>query len=52
MLDLVDATRSSSNTAYAQLMLEVGPEAVVDLANRMGYHAELPAGQLARARHR
>jgi penicillin-binding protein 1A len=43
VLDLIDATRVSSNTAYAQLMLEVGPEAVVDLANRMGISSELPA---------
>jgi penicillin-binding protein 1A len=43
VLDLPDATRVSSNTAYAQLMLEVGPEAVVDLANQMGITAELPA---------
>jgi len=43
VLDLVDATRVSSNTAYAQLMLEVGPEAVVNLAGRLGVSAELPA---------
>lgn len=42
VLDLPDATRVSSNTAYAQLMLEVGPQAVVDLANQMGITAELP----------
>jgi 1A family penicillin-binding protein len=42
VLDLVDATRVSSNTAYAQLMLEVGPEAVADLAERMGITADLP----------
>jgi penicillin-binding protein 1A len=36
ILTLVDATRVSSNTAYAQLMLEVGPDAVVQLAQRMG----------------
>jgi 1A family penicillin-binding protein len=42
-LDLIDATRVSSNTAYAQLMLEVGPEAVVDLAGKMGITSELPA---------
>jgi penicillin-binding protein 1A len=36
ILTLLDATRVSSNTAYAQLMLEVGPENVVALANRMG----------------
>jgi penicillin-binding protein 1A len=41
-LDLVDATRTSSNTAYAQLMLEVGPEAVVDMAKQLGVSAELP----------
>lgn len=43
VLDLVDATRVSSNTAYAQLMLEVGPEAVVDMARRLGVSADLPA---------
>lgn len=43
VLDLVDATRVSSNTAYAQLMLEVGPADVVDLAHDMGIKAELPA---------
>ncbi|MEO7429957.1 MAG: transglycosylase domain-containing protein, partial [Acidimicrobiales bacterium] len=42
VLDLVDATRVSSNTAYAQLMLEVGPEAVVELARKLGISAELP----------
>ena len=42
VLDLVDATRVSSNTAYAQLMLEVGPEAVVNLARNLGITAELP----------
>jgi penicillin-binding protein 1A len=41
VLDLVDATRVSSNTAYAQLMLEVGPQAVVDLAHRMGIEGNL-----------
>ncbi|MGQ0831053.1 MAG: transglycosylase domain-containing protein [Microthrixaceae bacterium] len=42
VLDLVSATRVSSNTAYAQLMLEVGPDAVVELADRMGITADLP----------
>ncbi len=42
VLDLVDATRVSSNTAYAQLMLEVGPQSVADLAGRLGVGAELP----------
>jgi penicillin-binding protein 1A len=43
VLDLVDATRVSSNTAYAQLMMQVGPESVVDLAHKAGVTAELPA---------
>jgi len=42
ILDLVDATRVSSNTAYAQLMLEVGPQNVAVLAERLGVSAELP----------
>ena len=43
LLDLVDATRVSSNTAYAQLMLEVGPASVVEMAKRLGIATELPA---------
>src|SRR5690606_20647879 len=42
VLDLADATRVSSNTAYAQLMLEVGPAAVVDMARQLGIRAERP----------
>jgi len=42
VLDIVDATRVSSNTAYAQLMLEVGPAAVVNLVDDLGVRAELP----------
>jgi penicillin-binding protein 1A len=42
VLDLVDATRVSSNTAYAQLMLEVGPQNVANLAQQLGVAAELP----------
>jgi penicillin-binding protein 1A len=42
VLDLVDATRVSSNTAYAQLMMEVGPQSVATLAARLGVTAELP----------
>ena len=41
-LDLVDATRVSSNTAFAQLMLKVGPKSVVDLAHEMGVKSSLP----------
>lgn len=43
LVDLVQATRVSSNTVYAQLMLEVGPSNVVDLAERLGVRTELPA---------
>ncbi len=42
VLDLVDATRVSSNTAYAQLMLEVGPTDAARMANRLGVTADLP----------
>ena len=42
VLDLVDATRVSSNTAFAQLMIEVGPDDVVEMAKRLGVEAELP----------
>ncbi len=42
VLDIVDATRVSSNTAYAQLMIEVGPQSVVNLVERLGVQAELP----------
>ncbi len=40
-LDLVQATAKSSNTAYVQLMQEVGPGNVVALAQRMGIRSEL-----------
>ena len=52
VLDIVDATRVSSNTAYAQLMLEVGPGNVASLANRLGVSAELPVVDVAGARQR
>jgi membrane peptidoglycan carboxypeptidase len=41
-LDLVDATANSSNTAYAQLQLDVGVDNTVALARRMGITGELP----------
>ncbi len=40
-LDLVEGTVHSSNTVYAQLMDEVGPEAVVRTASRLGISSEL-----------
>ena len=42
-LDLIAATMQSSNTAYAQLMLDVGPKNVADLATQMGITSPLKA---------
>ncbi len=39
--DLVDGLRGSSNVVYAQLMVDVGSQSVVELANRLGVSAEL-----------
>ncbi|HEX6237520.1 MAG TPA: transglycosylase domain-containing protein [Acidimicrobiales bacterium] len=36
VLNIYEATKQSSNTAYAQLMMELGPQSVADLAERMG----------------
>jgi penicillin-binding protein 1A len=41
-LNLVDATRKSSNTAYAQMILDVGADNVVALAERMGVTGDVP----------
>ncbi len=43
LVDLVEATKVSSNTVYAQLMLEVGPANVVALAEQLGVETPLPA---------
>jgi len=43
VMDLVDATEISSNTVYADLMLEVGPPSVVEVARKLGIRSELPA---------
>jgi penicillin-binding protein 1A len=40
-LTLADATKSSVNTVYAQLLAEVGPGAVADAAEAAGIDAEL-----------
>lgn len=40
--NLIDAMRISSNVVYAQLMVTVGPDSVVELAERLGISAELP----------
>ncbi len=42
LVDLVQATKVSSNTVYAQLIDEVGPANVVDLASRVGIESPLP----------
>jgi penicillin-binding protein 1A len=41
-LNLVDMTRESSNTAYAQLIEDVGVKNVTTLAHQMGITADLP----------
>ncbi len=41
--DLVDALRVSSNVVYAQLMVALGPQSVVGMAERLGVSAPLPA---------
>ncbi len=40
-MSLVDATVSSVNTVYAQLVMDVGAQAVIDLAARLGVESEL-----------
>lgn len=40
--DLVDALRVSSNVVYAQLMVDLNPQTVVQMANTLGISATLP----------
>lgn len=40
-LDLFGATQSSVNTIFAQLVVEVGPERVVDVAHKLGIESPL-----------
>jgi penicillin-binding protein 1A len=42
VLDLIDATKHSSNTVFAQLMLQVRPQNVIPLAHEMGITSDLP----------
>jgi penicillin-binding protein 1A len=35
-MDLMEATAQSSNTAYAQLMVDLGPEKVLEMAKKLG----------------
>lgn len=41
-LNMIDATRKSSNTAYAQMILDVGIDNAVALAKRMGVTGDVP----------
>jgi 1A family penicillin-binding protein len=40
-MNLLEATAHSVNTIFAQLVVAVGPEAVVDVAHRMGIQSDL-----------
>ncbi|HEX5938266.1 MAG TPA: transglycosylase domain-containing protein [Actinomycetota bacterium] len=40
---LQSATAHSVNTVYAQLVVELGPSSVVDMAHRLGIRSDLPA---------
>ena len=40
--DLLDALRVSSNVVYAQLMVDLSPGTVVQMANNLGVSADLP----------
>jgi membrane peptidoglycan carboxypeptidase len=39
-INLVDATANSVNTVYAQLGIDIGPQATVDMAHRLGIPVE------------
>ncbi|QYG95279.1 PBP1A family penicillin-binding protein [Iamia sp. SCSIO 61187] len=39
---LTEATARSANTAYAEMMIELGPQAVIDMAHDLGVTAEFP----------
>lgn len=39
--NLIEATARSSNTAFAQLMIDLGPDAVADMAHDLGVRADL-----------
>ncbi len=42
-VDLLGATRNSVNTIYAQLIAQLEPEPVIDVARRLGIRSKLPA---------
>ncbi len=39
---ITEATARSSNTAYAEMMIELGPQAVIDMAQDLGVKATFP----------
>jgi len=39
---LTEATARSANTSYAEMMVELGPESVIDMAHDLGVGAEFP----------
>ena len=41
MANLVEATARSANTGFAQLMIDLGPQKVADMANALGVRADL-----------
>ena len=43
ILKVIDGARVSSNTLFAQLMLAVGPENVVNIAHQLGITSNIPA---------
>jgi penicillin-binding protein 1A len=43
ILKVIDGARVSSNTLFAQLMLEVGPDNVVNIAHQLGITSDIPA---------
>ncbi|HEV2809360.1 MAG TPA: transglycosylase domain-containing protein [Acidimicrobiales bacterium] len=45
--NLVEATRVSSNTVYAQLAETLGTTEVAEMANRLGIRSDIPVGQLS-----
>ena len=49
-MNLTEATVSSVNTVYAQLVMDLGAQPVVDLAAKMGIRSPLVAGPVRRAR--
>lgn len=43
VMSVEDATASSTNTVYAQMAIDIGPDHIVEMAHRMGIESELRA---------